>query len=286
MTDIATEFLDHYLADETKSRFAVMIEGPWGAGKTWFVKRYLNARAAARKKADPLNGDGYVYISLYGKSSRAEVAAALFTAAHPILAGKWVQGGLGVLGRLANTATRGQAVKATDAAALQAAVTELRGKVIVFDDVERCEMPPAELFGYLNDFVEGQQLKVLLIANEIELSAKYKVDYKSQKEKVVGKTLEVKADASAAYRALASQLGNPVARKAAQDNEAGALIVFHASGTNNIRSIRAALDDFARVVSAADSRLAESETGLQMLLLYMLATTIESRAGKLEFHVT
>lgn len=282
MTDIATEFLDHYLADETKSRFAVMIEGPWGAGKTWFVKRYLTIRAAARRKADPLNGDGYVYVSLYGKSSRAEIAAALFTAAHPILAGKWIQGGIGVLGRLANTATRGQAVKATDAAALQTAVTELRGKVIVFDDVERCEMPQAELFGYLNDFVEGQHLKVLLIANEAELSAKHKVDYKAQKEKVVGKTLEVKADASAAYRALAGQLGNPVARKAAQDNEAGALIVFHASGTNNIRSIRAALDDFARVVSAADLRLAESEAGLQTLLLYMLATTFESRAGRLE----
>lgn len=52
MTDIATEFLDHYLADDTQSRFAVMIEGPWGAGKTWFVKRYLRARAAKRKKAE------------------------------------------------------------------------------------------------------------------------------------------------------------------------------------------------------------------------------------------
>ena len=215
MTDIATEFLDHYLADETKSRFAVMVEGPWGAGKTWFVKRYLAARAAARKKADPLNHDGYVYVSLYGKTSRAEIAAALFTAAHPILAGKWIQGGVGALGRLANMATRGQAVKATDAAALQAAVTELSGKVIVFDDVERCEMPQAELFGYINDFVEGQQLKVLLIANEAELNIRYKDHYKDQKEKVVGKTLEVKADAGAAYRALASQLGNPVARKAA-----------------------------------------------------------------------
>lgn len=283
MTDIATEFLDHYLADETRSRFAVMIEGPWGAGKTWFVKRYLAARAAARKKDDPLNHDGYVYVSLYGKTSRAEIAAALFTAAHPILAGKWVTGGIGALGRIANMLTRGQAVKANDAAMLQAAVTELRGKVIVFDDVERCEMPQADLFGYINDFVEGQQLKVLMIANEAELNNKYD-EYKTQKEKVVGKTLEVRADAGAAYRALASQLGNPVARKAAQDNEGAALIVFHASATNNIRSIRAALDDFARVVSAADHRLAESESGLHRLLLYMLATTLESRAGKLQSH--
>ena len=57
--------------------------------------------------------------------------------------------------------------------------------------------------------------------------------------------------------------------------------MFHASATSNIRSIRAALDDFARVVASADRRLGESESGLQRLLLYMLATALESRAGKL-----
>lgn len=42
--------------------------------------------------------------------------------------------------------------------------------IFVFDDLERCDCPLNEVFGFLNELVEHESTKVILIANEKELS--------------------------------------------------------------------------------------------------------------------
>ena len=43
--------------------------------------------------------------------------------------------------------------------------------IFVFDDLERCDCPLNEIFGFLNELVEHENTKVIIIANEKELSS-------------------------------------------------------------------------------------------------------------------
>ncbi|RYG06671.1 MAG: hypothetical protein EON96_22830, partial [Caulobacteraceae bacterium] len=119
MSDLVREYLDHYLHPETRPRFAVMLMGEWGAGKTYFIRDYLKTFAAKRKAFDPLYHSGYYYVSLFGKTTRADIAAALFNAAHPALGSGAAALIANVASRTANTLTKGQAIREGDAAALQ-----------------------------------------------------------------------------------------------------------------------------------------------------------------------
>lgn len=65
-TNEAARFLDYYLDASVESEYAVMLSAPWGAGKTHFIKSYLDARAAG---LPPKEQPGYLYASLYGVAS-------------------------------------------------------------------------------------------------------------------------------------------------------------------------------------------------------------------------
>ena len=73
-------FLDYYCALPHSPEYAVMLKGPWGCGKTWFINRY---RDKLREK-----GTKHLYISLHGISSFAEIDDAIFEQLHPLLSSK------------------------------------------------------------------------------------------------------------------------------------------------------------------------------------------------------
>ena len=45
-------------------------------------------------------------------------------------------------------------------------------KIFCFDDLERCKIPLPEVLGYINDYVEHKNLKVVFLSNEKEISKK------------------------------------------------------------------------------------------------------------------
>lgn len=49
--------------------------------------------------------------------------------------------------------------------------------IFIFDDLERCECPLKEVFGFLNELVEHENTKVIIIANEKEISGIYEPQY-------------------------------------------------------------------------------------------------------------
>jgi len=60
------EYLDYYLKFPHPPRYAVLLDGPWGIGKTHLVKKFLK---------DEFGGDksGYTYVSLFGLKSLSEI---------------------------------------------------------------------------------------------------------------------------------------------------------------------------------------------------------------------
>jgi KAP family P-loop domain len=78
------EYLHYYCAPDSKLDFAVMVRGKWGAGKTYLINQFLEARKAA---GQPKN----LYVSLYGLSSLRQVDEALYRQLHPMLSSKGME---------------------------------------------------------------------------------------------------------------------------------------------------------------------------------------------------
>ena len=71
------EYLDYYFDGKKKFEYAVLLNGAWGSGKTWFVKQYLE------KKKD--QGKKICYVSLNGITKTSLIDEAIFKSIHPIL---------------------------------------------------------------------------------------------------------------------------------------------------------------------------------------------------------
>lgn len=280
MNDDVRDYLDHYLFSGEETDYAVMLNGPWGAGKTHFVKSYFAARDARAKAEDSLNGSCYLYASLYGVRTTSEITDQFFAQVNPLMASKPAR----LLGALAARVLNGVAgteVSGGADAIFKDLVTRVDDKVLVFDDLERCAMPLADVMGFINAFVEHDGQKVIVVANEDDIPEDQKDGYSRKKEKLVGKTLRVSSEPKAVLDGIVSRLTVPEVRETIEREEAALLRTFAASGKPNFRSLRAVLFDYQRLVSVADGRLVKAPQAMAALLLLMTAVGVEYRAGQL-----
>ena len=185
-----TDYLGKYLK-LSKPDFAVMIKGEWGSGKTYFIKKYIDDIKALKKK--------YCYVSLNGISKKTDIIAQLLSCKLYGKIGNWIS-------RICKTLSGafpyvnmnvGDLFKTEDFRSL------LKDNIIIFDDFERCKIDCCELLGYMSEFVEQQNLHVIIIADESKIVCKNQDDasdsntdneYWQRKEKIIGKTLELVAD--------------------------------------------------------------------------------------------
>lgn len=270
----AIAFLDYFCDGAARTDHAVMIDAPWGAGKTHFIKAYLASRDAAARKTDDLIGAPFLYASFYGVSTIEEIREQFFTQAYPVLGSVPV--------KMIGTALAGVVRKFTGA---EFNPDDARGKlpldakVLVFDDLERAAMPLVDALGLINTFVEHGDHKVIVIANQAEVPENQKTDYDRQREKVIGRTLTIKSDPDAVLDKLIGEMRYDAARTAAEANRDLIIRVFEASKLLNLRSLRAAVSDFDRLVGYLDPKLAGAPAALRRLLAYVVATEVEWRAG-------
>jgi hypothetical protein len=271
----ASAFLDYFCGGATRTDHAVLIDAPWGAGKTHFIKTHLEARDADARKADALIGAPFLYASLYGVSTLDGVREQFLAQAYPVLSSVPV--------KMLGTALAGVVKKWTgaevDQEALKTLKPRLEAKVLVFDDLERAAMPLVDALGMINTFVEHGDHKVIVIANQKEIPPDQKDQYEKQREKVIGRTLAIRADPAAVLPKLIEEMRFEAAREAAKANSDLIVRLFEASETQNLRSLRAAIADFDRLVGALDDKLGACPEALRRLLSYITATEIEYRTG-------
>ena len=271
----ATAFLDYFCDGAARTDHAVLIDAPWGAGKTYFIKTYLEARDASARKADALIGAPFLYASLYGVSTLDEIREQFLAQAYPVLSSVPV--------RMLGTALAGVVEKWTgakvDKKALEKVMPRLEAKVLVFDDLERAAMPLVEALGLINSFVEHGDHKVIVIANQKEVPPKQRKKYEKQREKVIGRTLAIRTDAATVLPKLIEEMRFGAAREAVKANSDLVIRLFEASETQNLRSLRAAVADFDRLVGGLDEKLGACSEALRRLLSYIIATEVEYRKG-------
>lgn len=195
-------YLDYYCRLSHAPGFAVLLKGQWGSGKTWFINKYRENREGQNQKC--------FYVSLYGMTSCSEIEDAFFQQLHPILSSK----GMAITSKILKGLVKGTLkIDLNDDrrndGTLNVQIPEVNlpeylknadKRILIFDDLERCKIDLSNILGYINYFVEHQELKVILVANEDEL---LKNDsYKVIKEKLIGKTFGVSLDFEGHWRIL------------------------------------------------------------------------------------
>ena len=123
-----------------------MIDGPWGSGKTYFLKSFLDRRNASVISGDPSSASGrYWYASLAGVSNVGQVYEQFFASEH----GKSDRIALEIALRVGAYFSKKTVGTPEDAAKIRRAMLNPREKVLVFDDLERSSMPVLEALARL-----------------------------------------------------------------------------------------------------------------------------------------
>jgi len=130
--------------------------------------------------------------------------------------------------------------------------------------------------GLINSFVEHDGLKAIIVANEREITEDERGDYYKKKEKLVGKTIEIRSHPDVV---LEHQLNNlkPETVDLVRSNKAAFLRTFNACRTPSFRIMRAVLHDFDHLINSVDKRLRAAHTVAGNLLNHMLAIELECR---------
>lgn len=150
--------------------YAIMLNGDWGSGKTYFVKEILFNKLEKQKiKKKP------IYISLYGLKNIDEITNSIFTKVVESRIGKgqkflpFIKGGVEIATDLINKEIGVHIFDKKKAKKILSPFVKYDDYFFVFDDLERSSMLVNEVLGYINNFVEQNKAKVLIIANEKEI---------------------------------------------------------------------------------------------------------------------
>jgi hypothetical protein len=273
-------FLDYYTDRDRDFDFAVLLSGPWGSGKTHLLKSYLQTAPVK-----PL------YVSLYGMTHTSQIEEQFYRQIHPFLASK----GMKVVGAIARAAVKGTLKvdlngDGKEDGTWSAGLPEIdltkelgnpRERLLVFDDLERCQMTVSEVLGYINSFVEHDGLKAILVANEQELLRRADQRYADVKEKLIGQTLRVTAPVEDAYTTFLETIIDPVTKAFLEKHRSEVLDVHRAGGENNLRVLKQALWDFERISRHCLARHWAKDAAMAKALSVVIALSLEHRSGRL-----
>jgi hypothetical protein len=257
------EFINYYKNLPVSPGYAILLTGPWGIGKTFLVKELLQTELGDRSA---------VYISLYGVSTADDLDQAIAFSLYPIASwkgtrflGKLIKSGVSALGAEID-------LKATDV------IADPRNKLLIFDDLERCELSTKVVFGRINEFLEHRGCKAIVIANEVEIPDQE--NYSKAKEKIIGKGFKVQTEFKSAFSEFLKDCSSAETRSHLVQHQSEIEQLFKQSQLDNLRLLKRAMMDLARVFdSQNDEQRQSSELQLHLVRL-VLPFSFEIGAGQ------
>jgi hypothetical protein len=272
------QFLDRYCSTEIAPGYAVMLRGPWGSGKTWFVEKYRERLKAMKKRS--------LYVTLFGVKRPADISDQFFAQIHTVLGNENVQKGWSIAKSLLKGALKVDLDgDGKEDGSLQISIPDLgkwastEGAVLIFDDLERVGMPLDDILGYINQFVEHDGYRVIVIANEARAIEK-EPGFPTIKEKVIGRSFEIQPNVDDALNRFLEEISNDEARSSIKLRREVVLEVFHRAGYGNLRQLRQAIFDFSDLWICLDAaQFATKNEFVARLLDDVLTLSIEYRAG-------
>lgn len=205
-----------YINDKAYN-YAVLLDGEWGCGKTYFIRNVLSDVIAESEKESG-QARKMVYFSLYGCKSLQDIQENIawcfveekLEKAKDKTVSKWrgkIKTGKSwrkifrgrrkskdentgkrkyLIARKISGAIAKMHFPNLNAYEVLSEWLKMNSYIFVFDDLERCDCPLNEILGYLNGLVEHEGAKLIVVANEKEISGKSKgVNLEKQYEVVL-----------------------------------------------------------------------------------------------------
>ena len=274
--NIGSVFTDYL--EELNPKYAILLNGEWGSGKTFFWNRDLSKTAQE-------NGFKTIYISLNGVSKIADLEHLMFLKLIPFVGKKdkslvkdvttisknFINAiGKKYLGTTLSDIVKGVSIESFD----------FSKHVICFDDLERCQISIKEVLGYINIFVEHRKLKAIILADERKFGEEEKV-YNDIKEKTIGRVLYFKADIEKILPNIYKEIFSENSDFLLFLTEKNPFIneIIKRTKLNNIRSILFFLKTLKKVfpfINKVDKTIADE------IIFFSILITIEFKSGKIK----
>ncbi len=213
MEDLVESILDYVRADYTD--YAIMINGEWGSGKTYFWNNKIRNKIESLQ----LNGKQYttIYMSLYGISNLEEISKKIFIETTQLMDKNLKK----FMGSNKQTIIPEYAKTGLDMANLFGVTQNgdkidyskffsTDDKVLCFDDLERANVDVIDILGYINNFVEHDHIKTIIICNEKELSTKLKSTNLEMKTFIATYLLDKEGDLSKTDKPMVEKIQDKI----------------------------------------------------------------------------
>lgn len=269
------EFCEGYFSAKVNPEYAVLLNGPWGCGKTFFVEnleQYMISKKVLEKN-DILN------ISIFGVTNIDELEDRIFEALHPIRSSK----GYKFVGMIAKKSIEKYSnLELEEFGWKELKPEDLKKRILIIDDIERSELSPTKLLGYLSTHIIDEGIRIILICNEAEYNLKFENEihsYERISEKVIGYKFEVKPEYDIAIANFCSEFNlNKYVNKSCDT----ICNVIKKLGTKNLRVIRRGIQSFIYNICDKLPEEVQDEDYLEQLLEGYLVVFIQYNVGEIE----
>lgn len=282
MNENIVNFLNGYMMNPDP-QYAVLLKGKWGCGKTHFINHWIDTyqkQDAQDKVLEP------VYVSLYGLSETKQITTAINRVLYPMLYGKAAKAGKTFLKFMSAIVLKCDVDWdkdensdfsmnfGLDSLSIFKSEDEQvkRGNLLIFDDLERCDVPMKKLLGYLNFFVEQCNCHLIVIGDEDKIAeGENKKIFGEFKEKTIGREFEIATDIHSALDTFVNQTPKNDFVVGHQEQIEK---FFAMTECDNLRILRQALWDFSRFEESMTDFLGDSR--YEDIMIHVLGTYIIS----------
>ena len=219
------QYIKHYFEND-RTHSAIMLTGDWGTGKSHYIQHelipFLDTEAEKR----------CIVVSLYGLKDTVEISKSIYLEVRAKKVEAKAKAETVAAGKLAaKTIAKGVtsffgidlSADESDLAKLYESI-DLSHKLIILEDIERSQIGIQELLGFVNNLVEQDGIKVLLVANEKEIltytegdpdekgnmkhiPTEHTLTYRKIKEKTVSDTILYSCDYDRTITSIISDFG-------------------------------------------------------------------------------
>jgi hypothetical protein len=294
------EYLDYY-CHLSNPKFAVLLKGPWGSGKTWLIKKFMDDFKLIKDLNQSTSNSKFLYVSLYGMQTLEEVEREFLRQLHPVLGSHEVE----FLAKSISAAIPLHLNSFLDNLRVKSGLTlkNLPGylknvdqRILIFDDLERCHVEIDHVLGYINSFIEHKSARVIIVANEEELNQVHndenqnqerKYQYQCIKEKVIGQTLEIEFSLQEIIESLIKDLHE---KNLIENEEISVFIesqaqiietIYRYTGYKNIRTLRKIILDLNRIWVSLPANVIQKKESIQELFELLIIFSIEISQGNI-----
>lgn len=238
------------LKDAPEIYKSILITGPWGIGKTYYVEKYAKD-----------NESDTIYISFFGKENseqvKSEIGFQLMPKDARVISRLYksfsdYSGNVNLLGSSIKIPT----LYKNDITIYKKRYSKKKKLTIVFDDLERKseKYSIVDLFGLLDEVLKLDDISIVILANEEKVNDEEKVKLNEFKEKVVERTYYISEySTDALSNIIQSNIGEPFWNNYNEEIENFVKEFFKEQKISNLRTVISATKFLNEILSIIDT---------------------------------